>query len=126
MHVGGLTPLGGGLLAVAILRSWWAIIPAGVAITGVTWANVAIVTLRQRLAPQDRMGRVIAASRTFAWAGLPLGAAIGGILAGWFGVIPVYPVGSSAVTVVAAILTRTALFRDRVMAVRGTDGIASA
>ncbi len=126
MYVGGLTLLGGGFLAVAILRSWWAIIPAGVAITGVTWVNVALVTLRQRLAPQDQMGRVIAASRTFAWAGLPLGAAIGGILAGWFGVIPVYLVGSSAVIVVAAILTRTALFRDRVMAVRGTDGIASA
>jgi hypothetical protein len=66
------------------------------------------------------MGRVIAASRTFAWAGLPLGAAIGGVLAGWFGVIPVYLVGSSAVVVVAAILTRTALYRDRVMAIQGT------
>jgi MFS family permease len=118
VYVVGLVLMGGGFLAVAVLRSWWAVIPAGVAITGVTWVNVALVTMRQRLAPQEQMGRVIAASRTFAWAGLPLGAAIGGVLAGWFGVVPVYVGGASAVIIVAVSLTRTALFRDRVMAVR--------
>ena len=91
------------------------VIPAGIAITGVTWVNVALVTMRQRLAPPEQMGRVIAASRTFAWAGLPLGAAIGGLLAGWFGVVPVYIGGSAGVLIVAALLTQTALFRDRVM-----------
>ena len=100
---------------VALMGNWFAVVPAGVAITGVTWVNVALVTMRQRLAPPEQMGRVIAASRTFAWAGLPAGAAIGGVLAGSFGVVPVYLAGSASVVVVAAGLTRTALFRSRVM-----------
>ena len=115
MYVLGLIMLGGGFLIVAAIGSWLAVIPAGIAITGVTWVNVALVTMRQRLAPPEQMGRVIAASRTFAWAGLPLGAAVGGLLAGWFGVVPVYIAGSSGVLIVAALLTQTALFRDRVM-----------
>lgn len=117
MYVLGLSMLGAGFLVVALLQSWWAVIPAGIAITGVTWVNVALVTMRQRLAPREHMARVIAASRTFAWAGLPLGAAMGGLLAGIVGVIPVYVFGSTGVVVVALILTRTPLYRDRVMGV---------
>lgn len=116
MYILGLLLLGGGFLVVALLRSWLAVIPAGLAITGVTFVNVALVTLRQRLAPREQMGRVIAASRTFAWAGLPAGAAVGGLLAGWFGVVPVYVTGSVGVLVVALLLTRTQLYRDPVMA----------
>ena len=121
MYVMGLVVLGGGFLAVALVPSWFAVIPAGAAIAGVTWVNVALVTLRQRLAPADQMGRVIAASRTFAWAGLPLGAAIGGVLAGWFGIVPVYVGGSLSVLVVAAFLTTTALYRDPVMGSRASE-----
>lgn len=116
MYILGLVMLGAGFLAVAVMGNWIAIIPAGIAITGVTWVNVALVTMRQQLAPPDQMGRVIAASRTFAWAGLPLGAAIGGVLAGVFGVVPVYVVGASSVIIVAILLMRTALYRDSVMA----------
>lgn len=118
MYIIGLTMLGSGFLAVAIIGNWFAIIPAGIAITGVTWVNVALVTMRQQLAPPEQMGRVIAASRTFAWAGLPLGAALGGMLAGIYGVVPVYVVGASGVIIVAILLTRTALVQDPVMAVR--------
>jgi len=116
MYILGLLLLGSGFLAVALIGSWIAIIPAGVAFAGVTWVNVALVTMRQQLAPPDQMGRVIAASRTFAWASLPVGAALGGILAGIFGVVPVYIFGSTSVIIVAILLTRTALFRDPVMA----------
>jgi hypothetical protein len=45
-----------------------------------------------------------------------LGAALGGVLAGVFGVVPVYIVGASSVIVVAILLMRTALYRDSVMA----------
>ncbi|MGI9529196.1 MAG: MFS transporter [Acidimicrobiia bacterium] len=114
MYLLGLLLLGGGFLAVALIGTWVAVIPAGIAITGVTFVNVALVTLRQRLAPAEQMGRVIAASRTFAWAGLPAGAAIGGLLAGWFGVVPVYIAGSVGVLVVAAFLATTPLYRDPV------------
>jgi MFS family permease len=116
MYIIGLALLGSGFLAVAIMSSWLAVIPAGIAITGVTWVNVALVTMRQQLAPPDQMGSVIAASRTFAWAGLPIGAALGGWLAGIYGVVPVYIGGSVGVIIVAILLTRTALYRDRVMA----------
>ena len=116
MYVIGLALLGIGFLAVAIIGSWIAVIPAGIAVTGVTWVNVALVTMRQQLAPPDQMGSVIAASRTFAWAGLPIGAALGGWLAGIYGVVPVYLVGSTGVIIVAILLTRTALYNDPVMA----------
>jgi hypothetical protein len=116
MYVIGLAMLGGGFLFVVIAGNWLAVIPAGIAVTGVTWVNVALVTLRQKLAPQDQMGRVIAASRTLAWAGLPFGALLGGILAGAFGIVPVYLAGSIGVLVVTLALTRTALYQDRVMA----------
>jgi MFS family permease len=116
MYVIGLALLGSGFLAVALIGSWIAVIPAGIAITGVTWVNVALVTMRQQLAPPDQMGRVIAASRTFAWAGLPLGAALGGWLAGIYGVVPVYLGGSIGVIIVALLLTRTALYRNPIMA----------
>lgn len=116
MYIIGLFLLGGGFLSVVIMRNWFAVIPAGIAITGVTWVNVSLMTLRQKLAPPDQMGRVIAASRTLAWAGLPLGAALGGILAGKYGIIPVYVLGSCSVIIVTLLLTRTALYKDKVMA----------
>ncbi len=121
MYLVGLAMLGGGFLVVALIPSWFAVIPAGLAVTGVTWVNVALVTMRQRLAPKDQMGRVIAASRTFAWAGLPAGAAIGGLLASVIGVVPVYLAGSIGVLIVAAFLTRTALYRRPVMATGPLD-----
>jgi MFS family permease len=116
MYALGLALLGGGFLTVVVLRSWVAVIPAGLAITGVTWVNVALMTLRQKLAPQEQMGRVIAASRTFAWAGLPIGAALGGLFADWWGIVPVYAIGSVSVLIIAALLTQTALVKSRVMA----------
>jgi hypothetical protein len=116
MYIVGLSMLGGGFLLVVLMGNWFAVIPAGIAVTGVTWVNVALVTLRQRLAPPDQMGRVIAASRTLAWAGLPLGAALGGLLASQFGIVPVYLAGSIGVLAVTVFLSRTALVRDRVMA----------
>jgi len=118
MYIVGLAALGSGFFAVAIIGNWFAVIPAGIAIAGVTWVNVALVTMRQQLAPPEHMGRVIAASRTLAWAGLPIGAAVGGALAGMVGVVPVYMVGSGGVIVVALLLMRTALYRDPVMASR--------
>lgn len=116
MYILGLVMLGGGFLAVVLMGNWFSVIPAGVAITGVTWVNVALVTMRQQLTPAEHMGRVIAASRTFAWAGLPLGAAVGGLLAARYGVVPVYIGGSAAVIVVALLLMTTALYTDRVTA----------
>lgn len=116
MYVTGLFLVGGGFLALALMRSFWAVIPAGLAFAGMAWVNVALVTMRQRLTPPELLGRVIAASRTLAWIGLPVGAALGGMIAGYVGVIPVYVVGSVLVILIAAFLLTTPLVRDPVMA----------
>ncbi len=116
MYVAGLFLVGGGFLALAIMRSFWAVIPAGLAFAGMAWVNVALVTMRQRLTPPELLGRVIAASRTLAWIGMPVGAALGGLLAGYIGVIPVYVGGSFLVIAIAAFLLTTPLVRDPVMA----------
>jgi len=116
MYVTGLFLVGGGFLALALMRSFWAVIPAGLAFAGMSWINVALVTMRQRLTPTELLGRVIAASRTLAWIGLPVGAALGGMIAGYIGVIPVYVGGSTLVILIAAFLLTTALVRDPVMA----------
>lgn len=116
VYVAGLAMLGGGYVMVAVVSSFWSFIPAGIALAGVTWVNVALATMRQRLTPQELLGRVIAASRTLAWAGLPLGAAIGGILADIVGLSWVYIGGAVGVLAIAALLLMTPLYRDRVMA----------
>ena len=116
MYVVGLFSVGGGFLALAAMGSFWAVIPAGFTFAGMAWVNVALTTMRQRLTPPELLGRVIAASRTLAWVGLPLGAAIGGFLAGLVGVVTVYVAGSILVIVIAALLLVTDLVRDPVMA----------
>jgi len=116
MYVIGLFFVGGGFLALALMRSFWAVIPAGFTFAGMAWVNVALTTMRQRLTPPELLGRVIAASRTLAWIGLPVGAAMGGLLAGYVGIIPVYVGGSLLVIAIAAFLLTTDLVRDPVMA----------
>lgn len=112
----GLALFGGGFLGVSLVHSFVAFVPAGIGLAGVTLVNVSFTTLRQRTTPRPLLGRVIAASRTLAWAGLPLGAAIGGAVAAVVGVVPVYVAGSAAVLGTAIAITGTELFRDPVMA----------
>lgn len=116
MYVIGLFFVGGGFLVLALMGSFWAVIPAGLTFAGMAWVNVALTTMRQRLTPSELLGRVIAASRTLAWLGLPLGAALGGMIAGFVGVVAVYVGGSILVIVIALFLLTTDLVRDPVMA----------
>ncbi|MDJ0663570.1 MAG: MFS transporter [Acidimicrobiia bacterium] len=107
MFTGGLLLFGVGFIAMVFSGSFWGFIPAGLGVGGVGFANIAIVTMRQRLSPPEMLGRVVAASRTISWSLIPLGAAIGGALADWIGLLPVYLVGSAGVIVTAIALTRT-------------------
>jgi MFS family permease len=50
----------------------------------VLW-NVITVSLRQRITPNRLLGRVNSAYRLLAWGSMPLGAAVGGVLAQWLG-----------------------------------------
>ncbi len=118
----GLGAMGGGFLALALaapafkaLSPGWAtvaaIFPAGLAVIGVSFINVTFTTLRQQLPPPELRGRVIAASRTLSWAGLPLGAALGGAAAQAFGVGPVYVACAGAILAVSVVLTTGSLWR---------------
>ncbi len=110
MYVIGMLALGAGFGIVSTMESFWAVIPAGVALAGVGWVNVAFFTLRQQLTPEDLLGRVIAASRTLSWILIPVGAALGGFLADELGLVPVYLFGSLGVIAVATILIATPLY----------------
>ena len=103
----GLLMFGSGFILMVMSGSFWGFIPAGLGSGGVGFANIAIVTMRQRLAPPEMLGRVIAASRTISWSLIPLGAAIGGALADAVGLTPVYIVGAGGVIVTAFAVMRT-------------------
>ncbi|MDO0915973.1 MFS transporter [Streptomyces sp. DT2A-34] len=69
-------------LAVAALP-WWPLVAVMLAVNSaavVLW-NVCTVSLRQRLAPPDMLGRVTSGYRLAAWGAMPVGAALGGTLA---------------------------------------------
>lgn len=104
MYVIGLVMLGGGFFVVAGSSSFWAVIPAGVALTGVGWVNVAFITMRQRLTPERLLGRVMAATRTISYLLIPLGAAAGGFLAESIGLVDIYRSGAFIVGGLAIVL----------------------
>ncbi|MGI8684884.1 MAG: MFS transporter [Acidimicrobiales bacterium] len=54
--------------------------------------NITTVSFRQRITPDDLLGRVNSTYRLVAWGTRPLGAALGGILGQWFGVRSVFAV----------------------------------
>lgn len=103
----GLLLFGSGFIVMTLSGSFWGFIPAGLGFGGVGFANIAIVTMRQRLAPPEMLGRVVAASRTISWSLIPLGAALGGAVSDVVGLTPVYLVGAGAVVVTAIAIMRT-------------------
>ncbi|MEA2002601.1 MAG: MFS transporter [Actinomycetota bacterium] len=112
MHLGrmfalGLFLFGGGFLLMVFSGSFWGFIPAGIGVGGVGFANIAIVTMRQKLSPPEMLGRVVAASRTISWSLIPLGAALGGAMSDAVGLLPVYLIGAAGVLATAVAVTRT-------------------
>ena len=53
--------------------------------------NVSTVSLRQRIVPGELLGRVNSAYKMFGWGLMPVGAAVGGLLAARFGVAVPFP-----------------------------------
>jgi MFS family permease len=118
----GLVMLGGGFLGLTLASDGVAAlpdpvavvvaaIPAGLSVAGVSFTNVAFSTMRQQIPPPELRGRVIAATRTFAWAGLPVGAALGGLLGERVGAEAVYIAASFSIIAVGALLLGTRLIR---------------
>jgi MFS family permease len=63
-------------------------------VTGVGFMgwNVVTVSLRQRIVPERLLGRLNASYRLVAWGTMPVGAALGGLLAETFGLRSVFAV----------------------------------
>jgi MFS family permease len=95
---------GFGAVGAGLASGWWAVVPFGIATGGVAINQAAFVTLRQRVTPEPVIGRVIAASRTIAWAGIPVGASFGGVIGDAVGLRPLYVAGGAAIVLTAAVL----------------------
>ncbi|MEZ7131592.1 MFS transporter [Nonomuraea sp. AD125B] len=101
------------LLAPVVAPSPWALYP-----TAVLWgvlggaANVLVISTRQRLIPPELLGRVNSAYRLIGMGGMPLGAALGGVVAEFAG-LPAVLLGSIGVCLLGVGLVRHAL-RDRI------------
>ncbi|OFW66709.1 MAG: hypothetical protein A2Z12_08860 [Actinobacteria bacterium RBG_16_68_21] len=113
---GGLL-FGAGAIGAGLAPSWSAVFPFGLAMAGVSLNQVAFVTLRQRLTPPDRLGRVVSASRTIAWGGIPAGAALGGWIGETVGLRPLFIGGGVAIAAVATLLILGPLWRVGALAV---------
>lgn len=77
----------------------------------VLW-NVITVSLRQRITPNQLLGRVNSAYRLLAWGTMPLGAAAGGLLAQWLGLQAMFGIMGAltlALLVMMPILTDKAI-----------------
>ncbi len=101
------------LLVPVVAPSPWALYP-----TAVLWgvcgaaANVLVISTRQRLIPPELLGRVNSAYRLIGMGGMPLGAALGGVVAEFAG-LPAVLLGSIGVCLLGVGLVRHAL-ADRI------------
>jgi MFS family permease len=107
--IGSMLLLGLPLLLIALVPNGYL---AGVALvvmgTGEGVWNVLTMSLRQAVIPDPLRGRVISAFRMFGWGAASVGAALGGVLAHWFGLR--FPVLLAGVALpVAALLLIPAL-----------------
>ncbi|MFI7643459.1 MFS transporter [Nonomuraea sp. NPDC049400] len=101
------------LLVPVIVPSPWTLYPTAV-LWGVVGAagNVLVISTRQRLIPAELLGRVNSAYRLVGMAGMPLGAAVGGVVAEFAGLGAVL-VGATGVCLVGVGLVWRAL-SDRI------------
>ncbi|WP_327233909.1 MFS transporter [Streptomyces sp. NBC_01317] len=66
--------------------------------------NIPVMSLRQRLTPENLQGRVMSVSRLCAWGTMPVGALLGGLLAGALSVPAVFVVCGAVLTAGALLL----------------------
>jgi predicted MFS family arabinose efflux permease len=83
-------------------------------------AGATSITLRQAVAPDRLLGRVIAVGRVVTWGGVALGALLGGVLADYFGVRPVLLFGG-----VLPLAGAVWLFLSPVRRIRRLDSLES-
>ncbi len=107
----GLAIVAVGLALTSVSSNFLAVVPVGLVLVGVGWVNVAMATMRQRLTPPELLGRVASASRTIAWAGMPVGGVLGGVIGERIGLSSLYAWAAGVVVVVAGLLALSELWR---------------
>jgi MFS family permease len=81
-----------GQLVPALTASPWIVGGFDVFVGAAVIWNIITVSLRQRIAPDQMLGRVNAGYRLLAWGSMPFGALLGGILGDTFGLRPTFVV----------------------------------
>jgi MFS family permease len=81
-----------------------AAIALGAEAVAVAVGNVASLTLRQRIIPNELLGRVGNVVRVFIFGAMPLGALVGGFLVAWFGVRAPFAAAAALQLVAVAVL----------------------
>jgi len=103
------------------LVAWACFLVMGAA--GGFW-NILSATRRQRRTPRHLVGAVSSAFRTIAWGAVPIGTAVGGLLAAKWGVNTVFELGGVTLFVLAIAVTRSFLRPDALSAGTGNDMLA--
>jgi MFS family permease len=88
---------------------------AAFGISGVLW-NVITVSLRQRIIPDHLLGRVNSCYRLLGWGSIPIGGAVGGVLAELFGLRAVFLIAGAGQVVLIPALVRVVTDRAIVAA----------
>jgi len=96
--------------------------------------NVVTVSLRQRIVPDHLLGRLNSCYRLLAWGTMPLGAAVGGVIGGRFGLEAVFwtstALAALCVPIVYVVVTSDALAAAELPAIvtssTDTDGVSAA
>lgn len=98
------------------------LVACGLLLTGTSifW-NIVTVSLRQRMVPDHLLGRVNASYRLCAYGALPIGAALGGFVAGIMGLRAVFAL--SALLVLATVLPVAVLANPARLAVAEAEGM---
>lgn len=106
MLIGAGGPVVATLAIAALPVAWWVALMLAVQMILATIWNIIAMSLRQRVVPNHLFGRVNALFRFFAWGSLPIGAALGGLLASVGGLRAPY-VASAGLMLVAFVLVLT-------------------
>jgi MFS family permease len=103
-----LVSMGGSYIVVAATRDpYLAVVMFAVSGFALLLWNVLTVSLRQRITPADRLGRVNSVYRLLSWGGLSVGAPIGGWLAAEYGLPSPFLAGGVLLVLLAPVVALT-------------------
>lgn len=100
---------GVGLAVVAGAPNVWVVAAGlGLVTAGIVTFNVPALAVRQEVTPDRLLGRVVSSFRVVGWAGVPLGALLGGVVTDLAGVRTAYLTAAAMLVVVTVLMARAA------------------